>query len=88
MKMIEKIIRAMQDTGLIDGMSMEDCDTLATAALEGIREPSEKMISAFNKASWSKVKDISSPAPIEHPDDGGGPVGYGFRAMIDAALNE
>ncbi len=34
MKMIEKIIRAMQDTGLIDGMSMEDCDTLATAALE------------------------------------------------------
>lgn len=34
MKMIEKIIRAMQGTGLIDGMSVEDCDTLATAALE------------------------------------------------------
>lgn len=43
MKMIEKIIRAMQDTGLIDGMSLEDCDTLATAALEAMGEPTEFM---------------------------------------------
>lgn len=34
MRMIEKMIRAMQDTGLIDGMSEEDADTLVTAALE------------------------------------------------------
>ncbi len=46
MRMIEKIIRAMQDTGLIDGMSLEDCDTLATAALEGMKEPNEAMIVA------------------------------------------
>lgn len=88
MRMIDKIIRAMQDTGLIDGMSVEDCDTLATAALEAMREPTNVMIESFNDASWAKVRDISSPTPTEHPDDGGGPVGYGFRAMIDAALNE
>lgn len=43
MKMIGKIIRSMQDTGLIDGMSMEDADTLATAALEAMREPTTEM---------------------------------------------
>lgn len=44
MRMIDKIIRAMQDTGLADGMSVEDCDTLATAALEAMREPDRKMV--------------------------------------------
>lgn len=46
MRMIDKIIRAMQDTGLIDGMSMEDCDTLATAALEEMREPTTAMVNS------------------------------------------
>lgn len=34
MRMIEKVMRSMRDTGLLDGMSDEDCDTVATAALE------------------------------------------------------
>lgn len=46
MRMISKMIRAMQDTGLIDGMSEEDCDTLATAALEAIREANPGMVKA------------------------------------------
>lgn len=47
MKMIAKIIQAMRDTGLIDGMSECDADTLATAALEGMRNPSEAMLHAI-----------------------------------------
>lgn len=43
MRMIDLVITSMQDTGLIDGMSLEDADTLATAALEGMREPTEYM---------------------------------------------
>lgn len=46
MRMIDKIIRAMQDTGLIDGMSVEDADTLATAALEAMRDPNDAMVNA------------------------------------------
>lgn len=43
MRMISKIIRSMRDTGLLEGMSDEDADTLATAALEGMREPSQSV---------------------------------------------
>lgn len=46
MRMISKIMRSMRDTGLLDGMSDEDCDTLATAALEAMREPDIAMIGA------------------------------------------
>lgn len=76
MKMINKIIRAMQDTGLIDGMSMEDCDTLATAALEGMREPNDVMI--------SEGEDV----PIGAFYLGKANALKVWVSMIDAALNE
>lgn len=47
MRMIDKIMRSMRDTGLLDGMNDEDCDTLATAALEGMREPTMDMLDAI-----------------------------------------
>lgn len=47
MKMMSKIMRSMRDTGLLEGMSDEDCDTLATAALEAILLPSQGMIDAY-----------------------------------------
>ncbi len=76
MKMINKIIRAMQDTGLIDGMSAEDCDTLATAVLEGMREPSEKMKESFHNdaLAWFN-EEIEDEYHL-------------YKVMIDAALNE
>lgn len=43
MRMIDRVIRSMQDTGLIDGMTLEDADTLATAALEAMRKPTPEM---------------------------------------------
>lgn len=43
MRMIDRVMRSMRDTGLLEGMSDEDCDTLATAALEGMREPTQSM---------------------------------------------
>lgn len=46
MRMIDCVIRSMQDTGLIDGMSLEDADTLATAALEAVLDPKEVMLNA------------------------------------------
>jgi len=75
MRMISKMIRAMQDTGLIDGMSEEDADTLATAALEAMREPSEEMV----KAGLSRGGGFASA---------GNRMCNGYRGMIDAALNE
>lgn len=48
MRMIEKMIRSMQDTGLIDGMSLEDADTLATAALEELTRPTNDMGAAMS----------------------------------------
>lgn len=72
MRMIDKIIRAMQDTGLIDGMSAEDADTLATAALEGMMIPSEYMMQL---GSRQQLSDRGGPDSIWH-------------TMIDAALNE
>lgn len=47
MRMIDKIMRSMRDTGLLEGVSDEDADTLATAALEGMREPTMEMLDAI-----------------------------------------
>lgn len=77
MRMIDKIIRAMQDTGLIDGISVEDCDTLATAALESLLAHNEVMRLAGALAS-DKTQDEVSPST----------AGVIFKGMIDAALNE
>lgn len=76
MRMIDRVIRSMQDTGLIEGMSLEDADTLATAALEAMREPSEAMI--------SEGEDV----PIGAFYLGRINAKNSFIAMIDAALNE
>lgn len=51
MRMIIKIMRSMRDTGLLDGMSDEDLDTIATAALEGVLLPSQGMIDAYRMRS-------------------------------------
>lgn len=72
MKMIEKVIRAMQDTGLIDGMSAEDADMLATAALDGMKEPTRDMVFEGEANTGCAQEDVR----------------YIYRAMIDAALNE
>ena len=47
-------------------------------------EPTEAMIQAFDRAWWAKTQDVSSPTPTECPEDGGGPVGYGWRAALAA----
>lgn len=73
MRMIDCVIKSMQDTGLIDGMSAEDEDTLATAALEAMRRPTPDMYRAGVLANVG-------PRSSSH--------GYIFEAMIDAALNE
>lgn len=49
------------------------------------KEPTQKMLDAFAQGHGRKCLDISSMHPTEHPDDGGGPVGYGYRAMLAAA---
>lgn len=48
-------------------------------------EPTWKMQQAFKDAHSRKCLDIASVTPTEHPDDGGGPIGYGWRAMLGAA---
>lgn len=49
------------------------------------REPTEAMLDAGNAAWWRKTRDIMAPSPTEHPDDGDGPLGYAYRAMLAAA---
>lgn len=77
MRMIDRIIRSMQDTGLIDGMTLEDADTLATAALEAMREPDRLM--------WATMADTVYGYKNRHHDKVVGDIWY---AGIDAALNE
>lgn len=77
MKMIEKIIRAMQDTGLVDGMTLEDADTLATAALEAMRDPTVSMM----------IEGYGDQFRLE-TQLGIASARYRYQAMIDSALNE
>lgn len=83
MRMIDKIMRSMRDTGLLEGMSDEDADTLVTAALEALKKPTPPMMTAG--------------ADIDPRSDDSDPYSYAvavhevtdiFSAMIDAALNE
>lgn len=73
MRMIDKIMRSMRDTGLLEGMSDEDCDTLITAALEGMMTPTEEMY----KAAWDAEVSCSYTESA-----------HAWHAMINAALNE
>jgi hypothetical protein len=77
MRMIDRVIRSMQDTGLIDGMSVEDADTLATAALEAMREPSPAMMMEGYGDQFRLETQLGIAA-----------ARYRYQAMIDAALNE
>lgn len=76
MRMIDKIMRSMRDTGLLDAMSDEDLDRVATAALEGMREPTDAMIKAFDR-------DMDDWFNHEIEDEN-----HLYKTMIDAALNE
>lgn len=80
MRMIEKIIRSMRDTGLLEGMSDEDCDTLATAALEALHHGANFNMKLAGSKEW-----------LEDPSANNGTFGVAndtLNAMIDAALNE
>jgi hypothetical protein len=48
-------------------------------------EPTAAMLEAGNAAQWRKMQDVASPTPTEHPRDGGGSLGYAYRAMLAAA---
>lgn len=76
MRMIERVMRSMRDTGLLDGMSDEDVDTLATAALEGMMAPTDFMISE------------GGDTPIGTHYCGKYGANAVWKSMIDAALNE
>jgi hypothetical protein len=73
--MINKIMRSMRDTGLLDGMSDEDVDTIATAALEALRIPNLAMENAAYKHD-----DSGSQLSCAYDEI--------YTVMIDAALNE
>lgn len=76
MKMIDKIMRSMRDTGLLEGMSDEDCDTLATAALEALkdRQPTDEIVGRFERDNCHMTTYHC--------------IGESWNTMIDAALNE
>ncbi len=50
MRMIDKIKIAMIDTGVCNGLSTEDLDIAATAAVEAMREPTFEMLDAIYNA--------------------------------------
>lgn len=80
MRMINKIMRAMRDTGLLDGMSDEDVDTIATAALEALRAEQSYEMKLAGSKEWK-----ANPMWF---DGTFGVASSTFIAMIDAALNE
>lgn len=51
-------------------------------------EPTEKMMTLGQRAFARKMYDATSPAPTEHPYDGGGALGYAYRAMLAAASED
>lgn len=48
-------------------------------------EPTAAMTTAGHTAWMRKAHDIFSATPTEHPEDGNGPMGYAYRAMLSAA---
>jgi hypothetical protein len=83
---VERHLRG-QSSAFAEARDMARADA-AGGAGEGFvllpREPTEGMERAFDTAYWAKAGDASSPTPTEHPEDGGGPFGYGYRAMLKA----
>lgn len=74
MRMIDKIMRSMRNTGLLDGVSDEDCDTIATAALEALIIPTQTMLDSGWDCGSKYVWD-GEPEEI-------------WPLMVRAALNE
>lgn len=84
MRMIERVMRSMRDTGLLDGMSDEDVDTIATAALEGMRIASDTMmVNGGLKLEAMMFESDDEYTGVIFKD-----CGVVYRTMIDAALNE
>ena len=52
------------------------------------REATEGMLKAGAEAQWRKMQDMASPSPTERPEEGGGSLGYAYRAMLTAAEKE
>lgn len=77
MKMISKIMRSMRDTGLLEGMSDEDLDTVATAALEELQNPTRDMLLSARSVSVWCGDELTDTFRQDI-----------YYAMIDAALNE
>lgn len=50
MRMIDRIKIAMIDTGVCDGLTPEDIEIAATAAVEAMREPTFEMLDAIYNA--------------------------------------
>lgn len=84
MRMIDRVIRSMQDTGLIEGMSLEDADTMATAALEAMRIASDPMM----VDGGLKLEAMMFESDPEYTGVIFKDCGVVYRTMIDAALNE
>lgn len=80
MRMISKIMWSMRDTGLLDGMSDEDLDTVATAALEALHGGATFNMSIAGSKEW-----LADPAAHNGTF---GVANDTFDAMIYVALNE
>lgn len=79
MRMINKIMWSMRDTGLLEGMNAEDCDTLATAALEALQIPTMGMMVNMEHA----VPQLRSFASMHES-----PSFHAYKAAIKTALDE
>lgn len=47
--------------------------------------PTCEMLAAGERGHWQKQSDMLHPTPTEFPDACGGPMGYAYAAMLDAA---
>jgi hypothetical protein len=82
MTMIERVIKALSDSGLGDVT-----EAAARAAIEVMREPSEAMKIAAERMKASDVTENHAPFGVIWAQDGDGPTRL-WSAMIDAALSE
>lgn len=65
-----------------------DAAVAIAAVFDHLQEPSEAMVEVGDQAHFNKRNDMTCIAPTEHPDAGGGPFGYAWRAMLSQARRE
>jgi hypothetical protein len=70
----------------IAGYTVATAEEIARATMDLFREPTEAMLKAGEDAYWRKQSDMLSPTPTEEPGEGA--IGYAYRAMVKAALEE